>query len=522
MKKDEEIRTIPFINSSNWIYLSRTYFHSRNFSTSTLDVYANYIDSVKKVHKILFWFLCHLAFVALALSIVVTPGAIPVPTKTTQIRYQQAEIIATVGFQMDTYAYDDGDPGCNALNWNKGVKTSKPSVLAPTDLNVSQWASVLRSLGAKIAWMNAKHGCGFLMFKTNTKLPGGDTRPYGYDVFAPGAIKRDIVKEFREEMLKVGISPGYYYSLKDNFYLNVHSKGMVGSNATFLPGMQNVTQSEFEEISLAQLRELWTNYGSLSETWFDGGWAPTMTARLKALVHELLPRTAAFGGFGVSENPVKWVGTESGLPQGPIWSLGSTYQGDPNGTDFVPTGCDTVLMTPHTWFAIKGMGVRSLQDMINSYHRTVGNNCVMELGFAPLRSGLIPPGQVSRAKEFGDWIRKCYDSPAGSANMTSNEGDDEFDSTFTILFKIPSAVDRVLIQENIRYGQRIRSYIVESKTASSNMWVPFSKGLSIGHKIFDLLAGQIDYVIALRLTLLASRTYLHFKHFILALEFYGE
>jgi alpha-L-fucosidase len=454
---------------------------------------------------VLSFFVCahFLAFTVLPSAgngLVVTPGVIPLPTRT-QVRYQQAEIIATVGFQMDTYAYDDGDPGCNAQNWNRGVKTSDPSTLAPTDLNITQWALVLQSLGAKIAWMNAKHGCGFLMFKTSAKIPGTN-KPYGYDVFAPGAIQRDVVAEFREEMMKVGISPGYYYSLKDNFYLNVHTGGTVGTNATLLPGMQNVTQSEFEQISLAQLRELWTNYGALSETWFDGGWAPTMAMRLKALVQELLPHTAAFGGFGVSDNPVKWVGTESGLPVGPIWSLGSSRQGESNGTVFVPTGCDTVLMTPHTWFAIKGMGVRTLEDMINSYHRTVGNNCVMELGFAPLRSGLIPLDQVSRAKEFGDWIRTCYGNPAGSANISRTKGG--HDTTFTILLKKPSAVDRVLIQEDISYGQRIREYQVEAKSASSDKWLPFSEGRSVGHKKIDLVSDQIDDVTALRLTLLAS------------------
>ena len=429
----------------------------------------------------------------------IVPGVIPTPTPT-QIRYQQAELIATIGFQMDTYAYDDGDPGCNVLNWNTGVRTSQPSALAPTDLNVSQWASVLQSFGAKIAWMNAKHGCGFLMFKTETTLPRNE-EPYGYDVFSPGAIQRDVVKEFQRAMVDAGISPGYYYSLKDNFYLNVHSKGLVGDNTTFLPGMEQVTQGEFEDISLAQLRELWTNYGSLSETWFDGGWAPSMSERLKQLVNELLPDTAAFGGFGVSDNPVKWVGTESGLPVGPIWSLGPNKQGDPNGSTFVPTGCDTVLMTPHTWFAIKGMGVRSLQDMINSYHRTVGNNCVMELGFAPLRSGLIPPDQVFRAKEFGNWIRNCYGRPAGEADMA---GSDE-NSTFTIYFKTPANIDRVSIQEDIAYGQRIREYAVHAKTIASDTWVIFSKGQAIGHKRIDLLSNSTMHrVTVLRLTLLAA------------------
>ena len=64
-----------------------------------------------------------------------------------------------------------------------------------------------------------------------------DGSPYGYDVGAPGALGRDVVKEFRDAMRAVGIAPGYYYSLKDNFYLNVHSQGAVAGSSTFLPGL---------------------------------------------------------------------------------------------------------------------------------------------------------------------------------------------------------------------------------------------------------------------------------------------
>ena len=87
------------------------------------------------------------------------PVDLPRPTPA-QLAYQRAELVATVGFQMDTYAYDDGDPGCNAKNWNV---TSRPSTLAPTNLNTTQWVGVLSDYGARMAWADAKHGCGFLL-----------------------------------------------------------------------------------------------------------------------------------------------------------------------------------------------------------------------------------------------------------------------------------------------------------------------------------------------------------------------
>lgn len=415
---------------------------------------------------------------------------LPLPTPA-QLAYQQAELVATVGFQMDTYAYDDGDPGCNAGNWNHGITTSSPAAVNPSDLNLTQWAVVLKSFGARYAWMDAKHGCGFLLWPTKTTLPDGTT-PYVYDVGSPKCpLKgRDLVREFRDAMKAVGIAPGYYYSLKDNFYLNVHGGGKVGSNSSLLPGMARVTQAEFERLYLAQLRELWTNYGAMSETWFDGGWASDATPALKALISELLPSTAAFGGWGVSQNPIKWVGTESGLPSGPIWSTGTGRQGDPDGSAFVPTGCDTVLTTPHTWFAIKGMGVRSLQDMIRSYHATVGNNCVMELGFVALRSGLIPDDQVQRAAQFGDWIRTCYGNPiASTSRLTPPPGG----ASPPLELTVPSgaSVDRVMIQEDLSKGQRIRSYVVQYRGAANTAWRNFSIGTSVGHKRIDVAPAAV-------------------------------
>lgn len=341
---------------------------------------------------------------------------------------------------------------------------------------------------------------------TKTTLPGG--APYGYDVGTAGALGRNVVAEFRSACEVAGIKPGWYYSLKvgndwrwlhdlkstsnvddalslqcaiqcslqDNFYLNVHSNGQV-SHGRLLPGMANVTQSEFDTLALAQLRELWTNNGNVSEAWFDGGVPVAMRPAVRALIEELLPHTVVFDGAGVSLHPVKWVGTESGSIGGPIWSTGVSRQGNPDASEYVPVGCDTVITTPHTWFAISGMGVRSLGSLIDTYHSTVGNNCVLELGFAALRTGLIPDDQAQRAKEFGDWIRTCY---AVAVASVAGNGTNVVD----LPLPLGSLVDRIVIQEDIALGQRVRAYTVQAKVGRA--WRPFSAGTSIGHKRIDV------------------------------------
>jgi len=58
---------------------------------------------------------------------------------------------------------------------------------------------------------------------------------------------------------------GFYYSLTNNFYLNVRSH--VVSKDPPLPGQVLVTQDQFEHIAMGQVAELWTNYGELTEIW---------------------------------------------------------------------------------------------------------------------------------------------------------------------------------------------------------------------------------------------------------------
>ena len=59
---------------------------------------------------------------------------------------------------------------------------------------------------------------------TKTKLPDG--RPYGYDVGAAECPTQvDIVAEWMKQLRAVGVGPGLYYSLKDNFYLNSEGGG---------------------------------------------------------------------------------------------------------------------------------------------------------------------------------------------------------------------------------------------------------------------------------------------------------
>ena len=127
-----------------------------------------------------------------------------------------------------------------------------------------------------------------------------------------------------------------------------------------LPGQVNVTQEQFEDISVAAVSELWSRFGRLSEIWFDGGISAQIHDRIVHLLTTLQPDAVTYGsGISADKNAVDWVGTESGMPAYPVWSSGCATAGGAGfrgtvpteyPTTFCPKGSDCTLQAPDHWF----------------------------------------------------------------------------------------------------------------------------------------------------------------------------
>lgn len=75
---------------------------------------------------------------------------------------------------------------------------------------------------------------------------------------------------------------------------------------------------------------------------------------ITALLNELQSSATAFNGYGVSKNPVRWIGTEMGVAPDPNWSTGTGNDGgDPDSPFFNPAECDTTLQTSDRWFYVR-------------------------------------------------------------------------------------------------------------------------------------------------------------------------
>ena len=95
-------------------------------------------------------------------------------------------------------------------------------------------------------------------------------------------------------------------------------------------------------------------------------------------------------------------GTEAGVAPYPTWSTGTTNDGgDPDSNIWNPAECDTTLMTDDKWFWIKDQPLRSLSELVDVYHNTVGRNCQLMMDMSPDRTGLIPAAHAARYKQLG-------------------------------------------------------------------------------------------------------------------------
>jgi hypothetical protein len=97
------------------------------------------------------------------------------------------------------------------------------------------------------------------------------------------------VASFVASARKAGLGVGFYYSDATNCYCRVSGGVVVPGEAK--PGQINVTQQQYDNLVVAQLTELWTDYGPLEEIWFDGGYVnPTGTSAYVSSMSALLLR----------------------------------------------------------------------------------------------------------------------------------------------------------------------------------------------------------------------------------------
>jgi alpha-L-fucosidase len=424
----------------------------------------------------------------------------PVPNQR-QIAWQEAELGAV--FHYDLHVFD-------GKKYGQGTNRVDPvpdyQIFNPENLDTDQWIRAVRDAGFTFAILTATHETGFALYQS-------EVNPYGMKALKYKDGKGDIVRDFVNSCRKYGIKPGLYVGIRWNSFFGVHDFRVTGEG----PFREN-RQKWYNQMVEGMVKELCTNYGELFEIWFDGGadhpeyGAPDVLP----IVQQYQPNCLFYHNKQLAE--ARWGGSESGTVSYPCWATFPYWStgagesahreialdnfrllktGDPNGKYWVPAMSDAPLRGyngRHEWFWEPGdeAHIFPLRNLMEMYYKSVGRNSTLIMGLTPDPGGLLPEPDVQRIREWGDEIRRRFSNPLATV---AGRG-----KVFTLRLEPGRQVNHVMIQEEIKEGERIRKYRVEGFI--KGRWQLLCQGESVGHKRIE----QFGDVVCSRLRLTVTES----------------
>jgi alpha-L-fucosidase len=382
---------------------------------------------------------------ALSESVASTPRALP---SADQIAWQDLEVGMFVHFAPNTWQDAESDE-----------LTTPLSAIDPKDLNTDQWAQTAISLGAKYIVFVAKHQGGFCMWQTQTTDYSIRNTPWqgGH-----GDVLADISASCRKYGLKLGV---YVCPRDDNF-------GAKTGGICKTPELQ----ARYDAMYRQQLTEVLSGYGSMVEIWFDGS---TATA-VSDLLAKYQPHAMIFQGPSAT---IRWVGNEDGFAPNPCWNgidraeartgTATSLNSDPDGDFWMPNEADVSIRRPDWfWSTTNESKVLRPSQLLSVYYRSVGRGTQLLLNIPANRDGLLSDPDCASAKAFGAEIQRRFGKPLAE---TAGHG-----ARVTLKLDAPTALDTVILQEDIAKGERVREYRIEGR--ADGVWQTLGEGTSIGHK----------------------------------------
>lgn len=410
---------------------------------------------------------------------------IPLPSPA-QVMWQEAELTALICYDLHVF---DGKKYNQAHN--RITPIPDINMFNPEQLDTDQWIRSVKEVGAKIAILTATHETGFALYQS-------DVNPYCMKALKWKDGKGDIVRDFVNSCRKYGVKPGLFVGIRWNSFLGVYDFMMPKDGTKF----QENRQAFYNKMCEGMTEELMSRYGDLAIVWYDGGGhGPELGGADILPIVEKYQKNIVFY-HNSQRADIRWGGSETGTVPYPCWgtypfpySHSKNHEviykndfellktGDPDGQYYMPAMSDAPLRGyngRHEWFWEPGDDehVFPLENLMKMYHNSVGRNSTLILGVTPDDRGLLPDVDVRRLKEFGDEIRRRFGCPLASVQGEGNQ----------LQIKLPeeSKINAIVLSEDIRHGERVRSYKVEGKVKGK--WVTLSMGSCIGHKKIDEIA----------------------------------
>ncbi|HEY3333254.1 MAG TPA: alpha-L-fucosidase [Capsulimonadaceae bacterium] len=473
------------------------------------------------------------------------PGTTPYSTEQLITQQDSAAVIAekaakvlprpnqTAWMRLEwTFFLHFGPNTFNKVEWGSGRE--EPSDFNPTAFNADQWCQAIKDAGGKMIVLVCKHHDGLCLWPTRYTQ-----HSVASSVWLDG--KGDVVASVAKAAKAHGLKLGVYLSPADLYQLRTNPKnpgGYYGDGSESVPsaiptnpaafksnpaegrpptkGFRSFkyTVDDYNRYFLNQLYELLTEYGPISEVWFDG-------ANPDPSVHETynyaawydLIRTLQPDSVIMGKGPdVRWVGNEGGYGRTTEWSviplptspnsfnwpdmygdLGSRGKLVPGShLWWFPAETNLTILDNGAWFWAPGKRPRSASDLVDAYYRSIGRNSNLILNLSPDNRGLIPDDELTALDAMSRVVKATFgQNLAAGATVTADTSnashapslafDGNLDTwweaetgrtTGAVTLTMPKAVtfDVVSLQEAVDHrGQRIESFVIETWNGST--WV---------------------------------------------------
>jgi alpha-L-fucosidase len=405
-----------------------------------------------------------------------------------QMEWQKMEYYMFIHFGPNTFTDKE---------WGHG--NEDPKIFNPTQLDCRQWAATAKGAGMKAIIITAKHHDGFCLWPS---------------AYSTHTVRESAWKDGKGDLLRELSNACKEYGLKFGVYLSPWDRNHPAYGTP-----------EYNRIFANTLKEVLGNYGQVFEQWFDGACGEGPNGKRQEYdwplfhktVYELQPHAVIFSDVGPG---CRWMGNESGVAGETNWSTlnikgftpgaGSPpaqvlSRGDMNGEKWIPAEVDVSIRPGWFYSASTDDKVKSAGKLMDIYYTSAGRNGNLLLNVPPDRRGLIHPVDSARLMEFRkireasftDNLAKGAGGKATHVRGNSNKyeaknlfdgnydtywttDDGQLSASIEISLKGEQTFNRVMLQEYIPLGQRIKSFSVEYW--DGNSWQLLDRQTTIGYK----------------------------------------
>ncbi len=388
-----------------------------------------------------------------------------------QLAWQELEFIAFIHYTVN--AFTDKE-------WGDG--TEDEAIFNPTQLDVRQWVKTCKDAGMKMIILTAKHHDGFCLWPSKHTEHSVKNSPYK-------SGKGDIVGELAAACREAGLKLGLYLSPWDRH------------EPTYGDG------ASYNKFYRSQLREILSNYGEISEVWFDGAKGPDAKDMeydwqgYYRIIRELQPNAV----IAICGPDVRWVGNESGYARETEWSVVDRSVGDGQTLAWHPAETDVSIRPGWFYHAKEDEKVKSVEQLLDIYFTSVGRNSVLLLNLPPDQRGLIHENDVQRLRDLRKVLDAIFDenlasgavakashvkadNPAFGADKITDEDKntywttDDWTAEASVEFDLgqEKTFNVAELAEHIALGQRVEEFVLEAWT--EGQWKEFARGTTIGYR----------------------------------------